>query len=90
PPLRGGPATESRATAGPGEAQFVASLTQQTPLETAGEIDLYLPPGQTAMVVAVSRSSRRIVAWSLAAQRGEGEWSLFHFRPAGPNPERVP
>ena len=73
------------AVAGPGEAQFVASLSQQTPLETAGEIDLYQPPGQTAMVVAVSKSSRRIVAWSLAAPRGEGEWSLFHFRPQAPS-----
>src|SRR5215208_6329247 len=35
-PLGGGSlAMESRATAGPGEAQFVASLSQQTPLETA-------------------------------------------------------
>src|SRR5262245_15515966 len=57
PPLRGGPtATESQATAGPGEAQFVASLAKQTPLESAGEIDLYQPPGQKAMVVAVGKS----------------------------------
>src|SRR5262245_25635041 len=82
---RQGSVLQSEAAAGPGEAQFVASLTQQTPLETAGEIDLYLPPGQTAMVVAVSRSSRRIVSWSLSAQRGEGEWSLFHFRPQAPS-----
>ena len=90
PPLRGGPpATKSRAT-GPGEAQFVNSLAGQTPLESAGELDLYQPPGQTAMVVAVQRGSRRIVAWSLAAQRSENEWSLFHFRPAAGPREGTP
>ena len=42
------------------------------------------------MLVAVSRSQRRIVAWSLAAERAGGQWSLFHFRPAVQNLEGSP
>ena len=79
---REGQVSRSKTGAGPGEVEFVANLARQSPLESAGQLDLDQPPGQAGMVGAVDRSSRRIVAWSLAAARGEREWSLFHFRPA--------
>jgi hypothetical protein len=73
--------SEQQMTAGPAEAQFVAQLTLQPPLEETGDVALYQPRGQTAMVVAVNRQARRIVGWSFALPAGEGLWSIYHFRP---------
>jgi hypothetical protein len=78
---RGVPAATSEGTAGPGETKFVAQLRQQTPLEEAGDLSLYQPPGQRAMVVAVGRTSGRIIGWSFALPAEEGVWTLYHFRP---------
>jgi len=74
--------SRQHATAGLAEAQFVAQLALQSPLEETGGVALYQPRGQTTMVVAVSRQTRRIVGWSFALPAGEGTWSLYHFRPA--------
>ncbi len=66
---------------GPGETKFVAQLRQQAPLEETGDLALYQPPGQRSMVVAVGRTSGRIVGWSFALPAEEGVWTLYHFRP---------
>jgi hypothetical protein len=66
---------------GPGEERFVSKLQDETPLEEAGDLALYQPRGQTAMVVAVSRSRQRIVGWSFALEAEGGMWSLYHFQP---------
>jgi len=64
-----------------GEANFVSTLLDTTPLEEAGPLALYQPPGQAAMIVAIDRPARRIVAWSIATPADDGQWSLYHFRP---------
>jgi hypothetical protein len=55
---------------GPGEAELLASLGTQQPLEVAGDLALYEPPERLAglppMLIAVSQSRERIVAWSFA------------------------
>jgi hypothetical protein len=66
---------------GPGEERFVTKLEDETPLEEAGDLALYQPRGQTAMVVAVSRSRQRIVGWSFGLESEKGLWSLYHFQP---------
>ena len=70
--------TESK----PGEAVLLEQLAKQTPLEEVGEIALYQPSGQDAMVVSVDRRAGRIVGWSFALAAGQKSWSLYHFRPA--------
>src|SRR5262249_44639639 len=65
-----------------GEAKFVAQLTDQTRLEESGEVALYQPRDQTSMVIAVDRSSQRIVGWSFALPTRDGVWSVYHFQPA--------
>jgi hypothetical protein len=72
---------QDSAAAGPGEVQFLAQLSRQAPLEEAGDLALYQPPGRLAMVVAVSRSRQRIVGWSFALSASDGTWTLYHFRP---------
>jgi len=66
---------------GPGEQRFVAKLQDERPLEEAGDLALYQPRGQSAMVVAVSRSRQRIVGWSFGLELEQGTWSLYHFQP---------
>jgi hypothetical protein len=64
-----------------GETEFVAKLLNETPLEEADGLALYQPAGQAAMIVAIDRPTRQIVSWSLATPAGDGQWSLYHFRP---------
>jgi hypothetical protein len=71
----------AKSAAGPGEAQFVARLAAQTPLEEAGNVALYQPANQKSMVVAVDLPSGRIVGWSFALPTEVGTWSIYHFRP---------
>jgi len=73
--------SEAAATLGPGEKRFLAALQGQTPLEESGDLTLYQPRGQTAMVVAVSRPQQRIVGWSFALESEHELWTLYHFRP---------
>lgn len=67
--------------AGPGEEKFVAKLAAQTPLEERGGVALYQPVNQKSMVVAVNRTSGRVVGWSFALPTEETRWSIYHFRP---------
>jgi hypothetical protein len=64
------------------ETMFVAKLADQSPLEESGDLALYQPQDQKSMVVAVRRSSRRIVGWSFALPARDGVWSVYHFQPA--------
>jgi hypothetical protein len=80
---REGGLASQRAEGGKGEAEFVEKLIRQTPLEETGNVAVYQPAGQRAMVVAVDRGAKRIVGWSFAMEAEQGAWSIYHFRPAG-------
>jgi hypothetical protein len=86
--------------AGPGEQAFLQRLADETPALERGDIAVYVPKGEPTMVVTVSRSRERIVAWSFALQSSRHapravsddgtrsvpttSWTLYHFRPATP------
>jgi hypothetical protein len=69
--------------AGPGEAQWLARLANERPVEQTEGLDLYQPSGELAMVVAASRGpERRIAAWGFALPTGDGQWSCYTFAPS--------
>lgn len=67
---------------GPGEQRFLEKLAKMTPVEQTKELDLFVPPGDMTMVVAVSRGQRRIAAWSFALEADPATWSCYTFCPA--------
>ena len=80
---RASPPAGPLTTPGAAEEQLVAQLASQTPLEETSDLTLYRPQGETSMVVAVSRDTRRIVGWSFALPAGEGTWTIYQFEPHG-------
>jgi hypothetical protein len=70
-----------RPVTGPGEESLIAQLRNQSPLEATSDVALYQPPGESAMVVALSRSRQRLVGWSFAIPSADDVWSVYHFKP---------
>jgi hypothetical protein len=69
-------------SAGPGEQRFLEKLAKLTPVEQTRELDLFAPPGDVTMVVAVHRNRARIAAWSFALEGEPATWSCYTFGPA--------
>ncbi len=67
---------------GPGEQRFLEKLAKMTPVEQTKELDLFVPPGEVTMVVAVRRDQPRIAAWSFALEAEPARWSCYTFCPA--------
>jgi hypothetical protein len=63
--------------AGPGEQRFLEKLAKMTPVEQTKELDLYVPPGDVTMVVAVNRHEPRIAAWSFALEAEPAAWTCY-------------
>jgi hypothetical protein len=64
---------------GPGEQRFLEKLAKFAPVEQTKELDLYAPPGDVTMVVAVCRGQPRIAAWSFALEAEPATWSCYTF-----------
>ncbi len=67
---------------GPGERRFLEKLAKLAPVEQTKELDLFAPPGEVTMVVAVRRVVPRIAAWSFAREDEPANWSCYTFCPA--------
>ncbi|MCI0358339.1 MAG: hypothetical protein L0211_07645 [Planctomycetaceae bacterium] len=76
------PAATVMQPAGPGEQRFLETLVKLAPVEQTKELDLYVPPGDVTMVVAVSRDEPRIAAWSFALEAEPATWTCYTFCPA--------
>jgi len=71
---------------GKGEQRFLEKLAKLAPVEQTKELDLHVPSGEVTMVVAVSRTGRRIAAWSFALEAEPSRWSCYTFCPAASSP----
>ncbi len=77
----------SAGTAGLGEQRLLARLGQAQPVRQVGDINIYEPADQPAMVIGVDRLRQRIVYWGFAAPTADHTWSCYSFDgfPAGSN-----